>query len=186
MSVICPACKYDENPEGQEFCEACGAELPTTTSSPTIDPYPPLPDDPIVVPTPTPNEPIPKIDIEIPKPSPGTSIPSAKLIAINTNAPVQEFSLNRAIITIGKFDPDTGPVDINLDKFPDSDTISRKHAAIYREQDAWKIKDLGSTNGIFIRRTHQTDFSARITLPEIINHGDEIAIAQIFFRFETT
>ena len=70
-----------------------------------------------------------------------------------------------------------GPVDIDLESFPGNETISCQHAEIYQEGGVWKIQDLDSTNGVFIKPTGQTRFNAKITQPEIINPGDEIAIA---------
>ncbi len=79
-----------------------------------------------------------------------------------------------------------GPVDIDLEEFPGSETVSRNHAEIYSEGGFWKIKDLGSTNGIFIKRTGQTRFGARITVPETINLGDEVAFGKVRFLFQST
>ena len=99
--------------------------------------------------------------------------------------PTSEFLLDGSNAVIGKFDPDMGPVDIDLDGFPGDETISRNHAEIYQEGGAWKIKDLGSTNSVFIKRAGQSKFGARITMPEILNSGDEIAIAKIRFLFQS-
>ena len=47
---------------------------------------------------------------------------------------------------------------IDLEGFPGDETISRHHAEIYQEGGMWKIKDLGSTNGLFIKQAGQSKF----------------------------
>jgi pSer/pThr/pTyr-binding forkhead associated (FHA) protein len=181
--IICDACGY-ENPSNVAFCEACGTELtlaPTPPTSSTEDPFA-APVEPVSAPTlPTPQ---PTVEI-FPSPSAPVTYGMAKLVAKAPNAPLPEFILDSNNI-VGRFDPDTGPVEIDLEGFPGEDTISRNHAEIYQEDGQWKIKDLGSTNGVFIKRAGQTRFSARITLPEILMPGDEIAIAKIRFLFQAS
>jgi pSer/pThr/pTyr-binding forkhead associated (FHA) protein len=199
MTVTCPACSYD-NATDAEFCDACGYELGAastpvsapvsapvwSTSAPTIA-FPteqtassPDSNNSTFTPTPPPTFP--------PVPTPPTFTPStgtARLISKQSNVPTSEFLLDGSNAVIGKFDPDMGPVDIDLDGFPGDETISRNHAEIYQEGGAWKIKDLGSTNSVFIKRAGQSKFGARITMPEILNSGDEIAIAKIRFLFQS-
>ncbi|CAD5989260.1 FHA domain-containing protein [Planktothrix tepida] len=184
MSVSCSACGY-ENLDGTEFCEACGAELlasvtVTEVATPDYSMPPSIPDFMNPAPPYTP-----------PASSPQPSIPSspfvsgtARLIAKQSGCPTSEFTLDGSAI-IGRFDPDTGPVDVDLEGWAGEDTISRNHAEIYYEGGQWKIKDLGSTNGVFIKPVGQSRFGARITLPETLNSGDEIAIAKIRFLFQS-
>ncbi len=47
------------------------------------------------------------------------------------------------------------------------------------------VKDLGSVNGVFIKPAAQTRFRARITTPETLNSGDEIALGKVRFLFQT-
>ncbi|TAF11313.1 MAG: FHA domain-containing protein, partial [Nostocales cyanobacterium] len=124
--ITCSACGYDKNPDNAEFCEACGSELQTAIPSPQA-PQPPTTDP--IFPTPTTN---------------------AKLIAKQPSPPIAEYPLDNNAI-VGIFDPDSGPVDIDLEIFSGSETVSRNHAEIYPEMGTWKVKDLGSTNGIFIK-----------------------------------
>ena len=186
--INCTVCGYDKNPDGSEFCDACGAELQsavaeatneTTIEPPTLTPQPVAEETSIPEPSP---EPIPTFTPPTDSPIPtGTN---AKLIAKQPNAPIREFPLeNNALI--GIFDPDMGPVDIDLEDFAGNETVSRHHAEIYQEGETWKVKDLGSTNGVFIKPTGQTRFSARITTPESLNPGDELAIAKIRFVFQS-
>jgi len=188
--INCTVCGYDKNPDGSEFCDACGAELPSTVAEPTpkvaiepavttIEPEPEatLIPQPAPVPVSTPITP--------PTHNPIPAGKNAKLVAKQPNAPISEFPLeNNALI--GIFDPDLGPVDIDLEDFAGNETVSRHHAEIYQDGGIWKVKDLGSTNGVFIKPTGQTRFSARITTPESLNPGDELAIAKIRFVFQST
>lgn len=199
--IICSACGY-ENQDSAEFCEACGSELqelaatviaspqdptviqpqtppptPAPTPAPTSPPAPIPTPPPAAIPTP------PPAPIPTPPPFPTTAT-TARLIAKQSNPPVPEFSLDSNSI-IGIFDPDMGPVDIDLESFSGGDTVSRNHAEVYQEGGGWKIKDLGSTNGIFIKPAGQTRFAARITVPQTLNSGDEIAFGKVRFLFQS-
>ena len=213
MAITCPTCGFDENPNNSEFCEACGSELgtvgaTTSTESPDSNDYS---SEPITTQQPEPysftSEPItdqqsqPEIVygstttaepattiqpiLEEKPPIDNFSVNTGRLIAKQANTPISEFPLDSNNAIIGRFDSDTGPVDIDLEGFPGEDTISRNHAEIYYEGNQWKIKDLGSTNGVFIRRANQNRFEARIIRPEVIYPGDEIAIAKIRFLFQS-
>ena len=185
MSILCTSCGYDKNPDASEFCEACGAELSITDSPSVSTPVEsiPVPEAPSFVEPQT--SPLPSEPETVPAPTLSQTSPeSAKLVAKQPNAPISEFFLESNAI-VGIFDPDTGPVDIDLEEFSGSETISRNHAEIYQEEGVWKIKDLGSTNGVFIKPAHQSRFGARITTPETINAGDEVAIAKVRFLFHS-
>lgn len=60
--------------------------------------------------------------------------------------------------------------------FIDSVKVSRKHAAVYAVEDGWGIRDLNSTNGVFVNGKRVTD--ARL------NAGDSVKLGDIPFRFE--
>lgn len=109
----------------------------------------------------------------------------ARLIAKQPNAPIKEFSINGSA-TIGIFTPESGPVDIDLEEFPGQDLVSKQHGEIIYENGTWVVKDLGSTNGIYIKPLGQTKFGARIMQPTPLNFGDEIAFAKIGFTFQTS
>ncbi|MFM6071371.1 MAG: FHA domain-containing protein [Dolichospermum sp.] len=192
--ITCSACGY-ENPDGTEFCDACGSELqgvaPTVLSSPqaptVIQPQTPAPQ-PIPQPIPDPIYPTPT-PTTTPTPTPTTPIfpttaTTARLIAKQPSPPISEFPLDSNAV-VGIFDPDIGPVDIDLEDFSGSETVSRSHAEIYPESRVWKVKDLGSTNGIFLKPVGQTRFGARITVPQTLNSGDEIAFGKVRFLFQS-
>ena len=194
--ITCAACGYDKNPDDAEYCEACGSELEAAVAPPppvVVQPSAPEPQ------IPPPSSPAPTViqpsapEPQIPPPSPPspptppvvtTTATTAKLVSLQSGSPVSEFTIDSNAI-VGIFDPDMGPVDVDLEEFPGGETVSRNHAEIYPEGGVWKIKDLGSTNGIFIKSTGQTRFGARITIPENINFGDEVAFGKVRFRFQS-
>lgn len=107
----------------------------------------------------------------------------AKLIPKQVGSPVPEFIIDSNNVLIGKFDPNIGPVEIDLDGFYGDETVSSTHAEIYFENNQWQIKDMGSTHGIYIKPTGKTRFGYRMNKPEVLNSGDEIAIGKIRLLF---
>lgn len=202
MSLTCQACG-SSNPANSEFCDACGCELESvSTSTPTVvaSAQTVLPTAPISSPsysTPTPYS--APISTELPPqtsytnlsqstvqstPYTASAASTAKLISKQSGAPISEFNLEANNI-IGRFDSDTGPVEIDLEGFPGDDTISRNHSEIYSEAGQWKIKDLGSTNGVFIKAINETRFGPRITMPTALNNGDEISLGKVRLLFQS-
>ncbi len=108
----------------------------------------------------------------------------AKLVYLQSVDCITEFLLDKSRLIIGRNEPETASVDIDLAGFPQANTISRKHAEIYQEAGQWKVKDLDSQNGTFIKPAGQSRFSPRITSPAVLNYGDEIAFGKVRFRFQ--
>lgn len=221
MAVTCSACGYDKNPDGAEFCDACGSELSVAvvepmpepmTSDPTVISKQPenltvttgtMTEAPVYEPTtyePETSEPVMPPDVygsstvhTSPIPSVPTSTTTsvatgvfARLIPRQVGAPVPEFVIDNGSAIVGIFDPDTGPVEIDLEGFSGDETVSRNHAEIYQEGAIWKVKDLGSTNGIFIKPAGQSRFASRIMTPTAIHDGDELAIAKVRLLFQAS
>ena len=224
VMVTCPACGYDKNPPGTEFCDACGSEISGPSEVPDVEvpaplvtekvsssdsssgygeqaaggssiPSPPIPEPSIpepVIPEPVSSKSVSSKSgadtiISDPVVPESTSFPSvagvAKLTPKQAGAPILEFAIDNGTAVIGIFDPDTGPVDVDLEGFFGHETVSRNHAEIYQDGTDWKIKDLGSTNGVFIRPAGQSRFNSRVTVPTVVKSGDEIAIAKIRLLF---
>ncbi|MBD2456689.1 FHA domain-containing protein [Nostoc sp. FACHB-87] len=178
--IICSACGY-ENQDSSEYCDACGSELQAVAA--TVIPSPQAPTL-IEEQIPAPPIPQPNYPTTSTPPSFPTTATTARLISKQPVAPTAEFFLDSNAI-VGIFDPDMGPVDIDLESFSGGDTVSRNHAEIYQEAGVWKVKDLGSTNGVFIKPAGQSRFGARITVPETLNSGDEVAFAKVRFLFQS-
>jgi len=83
--------------------------------------------------------------------------------------------------TIGRFDPSVGPIDVDLGDLPEGSYVSRKHASITFEDGSWVIRDLGSSNGVFVLRE---DFEK--VEEATLEDGMEVALgnARFIFRLE--
>jgi pSer/pThr/pTyr-binding forkhead associated (FHA) protein len=96
---------------------------------------------------------------------------SASLLHVQTNM-VLEIPSNLAVIHVGK--PNSViPPDIDVSGFPDSDIVSRTHADIRCEPDAFYLEDMGSSNGTYVNN---------LPLPPGNRHrlraGDRIALGK--------
>ncbi len=72
----------------------------------------------------------------------------AKLLHVQTNNAI-ELPAQLALIRIGKPN-DRIPPDIDVSGFPNSEIVSRNHAALRVEGDIYYIEDVGSSNGTYI------------------------------------
>jgi len=109
------------------------------------------------------------------------------LLAIRHGAPTgEEIPLLGQRMVAGRFDPETGPVDIDLSSSPDAAHVSRQHAELYLETDGrWMVRDLGSTNGVFAKGSGDAAFGPRISEPRALANGDEVAFGNARFVFRT-
>ncbi|NJN31073.1 MAG: FHA domain-containing protein [Synechococcales cyanobacterium RM1_1_8] len=88
-----------------------------------------------------------------PAPTPGSpptqlQLPRAKLLHIRSNVTV-DLPESLSVVHLGKAN-DRIPPDIDVTGFPDSEVVSRVHADIRVEGDAYYIEDLGSSNGTYV------------------------------------
>lgn len=86
-------------------------------------------------------------------------------------------------LMVGRFDASSGPGDIDLSSLPGAEHISRHHAELYREGSQWFVRDLGSTNGVFVRKGGQSAFSPRLQEPTALSDGDELAFGNLMLTF---
>ena len=207
MSKVCSVCGTT-NPESAEFCEGCGVELTSATTTPPEGETPV--GEPVAAPTPeeTPAEPAgdaPPSDGETsgdaspsqdsspaestesaatpPVPETGEAAP-AKLFAKRHGALSDDaIPLSGARLVVGRFDPSTGPVDIDVTEMGGAEHISRRHAELYTESGSWKVRDLGSTNGVFLKRAGEESYGPRLQEPAELSDGDEIAFGNVVFAF---
>jgi pSer/pThr/pTyr-binding forkhead associated (FHA) protein len=94
------------------------------------------------------------------------------------------FPLNGARLSVGRFDPSTGPVDIDLSGLPGDSHVSRRHGELFFENNRWMVRDLGSTNGIYIKRASDSQFGPRLQAPAELQNGDEIAFGNVMFVYQ--
>lgn len=165
--VNCPSCGTVIQADAS-FCGQCGFNLKsvaprssmssTPNSQENLAPDPIVPDplvapDPIVLPTAAESSPVELAPSPVePTASVNTATQlqqfSARLLNLQTNV-VVEIPPGLAIVHLGKPN-DRIPPDVDLSGFPNSEIVSRIHADIRIEGDAYYIEDVGSSNGTYI------------------------------------
>lgn len=165
VSIACPSCGTAVQADAS-FCGQCGyhlksmsAPMPSTPESSLPDPqeFPPIlpdpliPPDPIILPTqaeglPTQSQPArPQVM--------ATQLQQAyaRLLNLQTST-VLEIPPGLSVVHIGKPN-DQIPPDIDVSGFPSAEVVSRIHADIRVEGDAYYIEDVGSSNGTYINNS---------------------------------
>ncbi len=193
-AAFCGQCGY-----GLQATTASEEQDPATTLPTIVSPAPepitpaPLPEpEPVATTTSPPNlekPSVPDLSVAVPPPSavssttsssstPNVTTPatqlqqqSAGLLHVQTNVTL-ELPQNLPVIHIGKPN-DLIPPDIDVSGFPNSEVVSRTHADIRVEGDAYYIEDIGSSNGTYINN---------IALPKGNRHrlrpGDRISLGK--------
>jgi pSer/pThr/pTyr-binding forkhead associated (FHA) protein len=192
QATFCPDCGTDLKPAGAPPAPAPagGAETPAATAPaeeaaapPPAEPELGIEEEPANAPAaatapaaPTASEP-PASTGE----SGAATAVGARLILKRSGAATNEVFPIGGHVTLGRFDAETGPVDVDLGNLPEATYVSRQHAEMIPDASGtWKIKDLGSRNGVFVRKQGGT--FQRVTGEETVNSGDEIALGNA--RFE--
>lgn len=119
-----------------------------------------------------------------PVPAATTAPAMARLVPRAIGAtPSDGYVLNNANMVVGRFDPSAGPVDIDLGGQTGEGYISRRHAELFMQSGAWMVRDLGSTNGVYIKKAGQGQYSPRLIEPAALSDGDEVAFGNVKFLF---
>jgi len=116
-----------------------------------------------------------------PSPAPATT-GTAKLLLKRGGAPTGDVFSIGPNATVGRFDPESGPVDVDMANLPEAVYISRHHAEVMLRDGQWLVKDLGSRNGTFVK--NESGF-ARVTGETPIQNGDEVAFGNARFEFQS-
>jgi pSer/pThr/pTyr-binding forkhead associated (FHA) protein len=166
-AVVCPDCGMELKPSIPP--EMAGS---TPSSAPASGQAPPS---------------APQAPTFTPSPIPGQSKAAsagARLTLRRGGALTQEvFPLGTGPTVIGRFDPETGPVDIDIGPLPEAVYVSRHHAEVWcNASGQWFVKDLGSGNGTFVCAVGQRQFQ-KATGDHPLKHGDEIALGNARFEF---
>jgi pSer/pThr/pTyr-binding forkhead associated (FHA) protein len=117
-----------------------------------------------------------------PVPQPATPPAGARITLKRNGLLAESFAIGHLAV-IGRFDSETGPVDVDLGQLPEAIYVSRHHAEIQRDASGgWAIKDLGGANGTFVRPKGESKFQ-RISGEQAIHDGDEFALGNARFEF---
>ncbi len=90
--------------------------------------------------------------------------------------PQEQWIINDESI-VGRFDPEVGPIDIDLSYIKGAETVSRKHARLFYQEGSWFLEDLNSTNGTSLNGNIVTG-----TIP--IQSGDVIEFGKVRCQVE--
>jgi pSer/pThr/pTyr-binding forkhead associated (FHA) protein len=172
--------------EQDKVCPDCGMELGAVVpSGPQPSPATPPASSSPVPPSSSPPPAAPPEPPIAPKPSGQAAAGLAKLTLRRAGALTSESFLLGERVSIGRFDAETGPVDVDLGLLPEGAYLSRHHAEMWRDANGkWFVKDLGSQNGTFLRPASSTQFQ-RVVQEQPVNDGDEIAFGNARFEFRT-
>ena len=148
--MFCPSCGY-RNPEGVNFCARCGASLIQDQDEAQVTlSWVPGEDE---------HEPV-SVQNELPE---GASL----VIRRGGGRAGETYHLTEPQITIGRHPDST--------IFLDDVTVSRNHALIERDGDAYYISDRGSLNGTYVNR--------RRVERQLLGDGDELQIGKYRLTF---
>jgi hypothetical protein len=155
-------------PESAAVCPDCGMELKPGSAPAAV----------------APSGAAPTATTATPSPRAPSSTDGARLTLRRGGALSQEaFSIGSGPAIIGRFDPETGPVDIDIGPLPEAVYISRNHAEIWCDGSGqWFVKDLSSGNGTFVCAAGERRF-VKTTGEHAIKDGDEIALGNARFEF---
>ena len=173
--------------EQDQVCPDCGMELGKGSQpAATHPPAPAPPASPASAPSGSSQPPAAPPEPAAPPKPPAQAVTGlAKLTLRRAGALTSESFPLGEHVTIGRFDAETGPVDVDLGPLPEGAYLSRHHAEIWRDGSGkWFIKDLGAQNGTFVRPDKSTKFQ-RVTQDQPISDGDEIAFGNARFEFRT-
>src|SRR5262249_31973703 len=104
---------------------------------------------------------------------------TAKLVVAGTTELDASFNLQKDSNLVGRTDPLSNIFpEVDLSRFDPQTKVSRRHARIWREGEAYKVEDLGSVNGTVIndiirlepRQPRQLDSGDRIKMGETTLH----------------
>jgi len=104
----------------------------------------------------------------------------AELTMERGDSPGSKFKLVNDESVIGRWDADNGIFpDVDLDAYDTDAKVSRRHAKIVRNNGAYYIEDLGSTNGTYVNRGRRLLPGS----PQLLGDGDEVIVGKTFLRF---
>ena len=189
--ITCERCK-NENLDGAQYCDDCGAPLrPNAGSRSGRDPSEPNSfkaegdgqngfHSPAAVPEPELAAGQAAAAVNLSSSSGSKNKAHAKLVIERGRSVGKQFTLSAEESQIGRWDADGGVFpDVDLDSDDPEAKVSRRHARITRVEGKYFVEDLGSTNGTFVNRGKRLSPGTR----QPLNDGDEIIVGKTFLRF---
>ncbi|MEO0406458.1 MAG: FHA domain-containing protein [Cyanobacteria bacterium P01_A01_bin.135] len=158
--IACPVCGASCQADAR-FCGSCGASLSEATIGQSGK-FPCLPT--------TEETAFPRAEV---------AAPSVYLRHMGTGTALTLPAL--PVVRLGKPNSQIPP-DLDVSGFPDSGVVSRVHATIHREGEAYYIEDAGSSNGTYVNNLPLAVGSRRR-----LRQGDRIALGKedkVAFSFE--
>jgi len=180
----CPNCQH-WNEAGSRFCEECGFELPTNTSTSgafqaTVrDASAPPSSAAVVQPVPQAdaadaNAAVPDVPAQdlTPADAPAPAVYTGPHLLLQSTGSI--FKLGAAAV-LGREDPS---LQIDLDSYPDGKYVSHRHAQIVKMDDKYYIEDLGSSNHTWVNEVKLAQGQQ-----EPLKEGDLIKLGKIELTF---
>ncbi len=160
-TIACPNCQAEIQADAS-FCGQCGFNLKPVSAPMLSTPESSIPDPQELPPLVVPDSLIEPEPIVLPTQATPASIPQAnsrtqiqqiyaRLLNLQTSTEI-EIPPGLPVIHIGKPN-DRIPPDIDVSGFPNAEVVSRIHADIRIEGDAYYIEDVGSSNGTYINNS---------------------------------
>ncbi len=153
--VTCPSCGH-ENTVGSRFCSSCGTSLgpdrdPTTINFETAESAEAA------------ETPVPEVEVDLSDVPLGTGV----LVVTRGEAAGSRILLDLVATSAGRHP--------KSDIFLDDITVSRRHAEIIREGDAYRVRDAGSLNGTYVNRERIEEAP--------LTHGDVLQVGKYKLHF---
>ena len=192
--ITCERCK-NENLDGAQYCDDCGAPLrPNAASRSDRDLSEPNSikaegdgqngfHSPAAVPEPELAAGQAAAAVNLSSSGGSKNKAHAKLVIERGRSVGKQFTLSAEESQIGRWDADGGVFpDVDLDSDDPEAKVSRRHARITRVEGKYFVEDLGSTNGTFVNRGKRLSAGTR----QPLNDGDEIIVGKTFLRFHVS
>lgn len=191
---LAPAAPVNIPPDPSQFSPVAPPPPPPPVVSPVAPAQPEVPSvvPPVAPPVAPANPGTPvgaTVVLKAPAPAPAPVAPQApaalaKLLVKRFGALTgDEIPLQGTRLIVGRFDPSSGPVDIDVTGLTGAEHVSRRHAELFSEGAVWKVRDLGSTNGVFVRKNGESAFAPRLQDAMDLHDGDEVAFGNAMFIF---
>jgi pSer/pThr/pTyr-binding forkhead associated (FHA) protein len=155
--VTCPSCGH-ENTVGSRFCSSCGTSLGAERDTTTINFETAESAEADAAETP-----VPEVEVDLSDVPQGTGV----LVVTRGEAAGSRILLDLVATSAGRHP--------NSDIFLDDITVSRRHAEIIREGDAYRVRDAGSLNGTYVNRERIEEAP--------LTHGDVLQVGKYKLHF---